>query len=97
VRPVVAYEVWHVQCVARYGPYLEDDMFDYWHGGWHMWWMTGSWLLAIVIVGLFLWIWMRGTALETPRESAESILKRRYAQGEINSDEYHQRLTDLRK
>src|SRR5262245_24638522 len=75
----------------------EDDVFEYWHSGWHMWWMTSSWLLGIVIIGLFLWAWIRGTAFEMPPESPEAILKRRYAQGEINSEEYHRRLTELRK
>jgi uncharacterized membrane protein len=30
-------------------------------------------------------------------DPAEAILKRRYARGEINREEYDQRLTDLRK
>ena len=72
-------------------------MFDYWHGGWHMWWMAGSWLVGLVLVGLFLWAWAHGTAFQPPPESPESVLKRRYAQGDITSDEYNRRLTELRK
>jgi uncharacterized membrane protein len=42
---------------------------------------------------------VHGTAF-TPsgqQESPEAILKRRYASGELNTDEYHQRLVELRK
>ena len=71
-------------------------MFDYWHAGWHMWWMGTGWLIGLVLVGLFLWIVVRST-VQPPAESPESILKRRYAQGEINTEEYNRRLTELRR
>ena len=75
-------------------------MFDYWHSGWHMWWMGASWFAGLVMLVVFLWAWVRGTAFQesgrTP-DTAESILKRRYAQGEISTDEYEQRLSVLRK
>jgi uncharacterized membrane protein len=45
---------------------------------------------------LFLWIVVRST-VQPPAESPESILKRRYAQDEINTEEYSRRLTELRK
>jgi uncharacterized membrane protein len=76
---------------------LEGAVFDYWHTGWHMWWMGGSWVVGLVLVGLFLWAWVHGTAFEPSRESPETILKRRYAQGEISGEEYNRRLTELRK
>jgi uncharacterized membrane protein len=71
-------------------------MFDYWHAGWHMWWMGAGWLIGLMLVGLFLWIVVRST-VQPPAESPESILKRRYAQGEINTEEYNRRLSELRK
>jgi uncharacterized membrane protein len=75
---------------------LEGVLFDYWHTGWHMWWMGAGWLIGLVLVGLFLWIVVRST-VQPPAESPESILKRRYAQGEVNTEEYNRRLTELRK
>ena len=72
-------------------------MFGYWHTGGHLWWMASSWLLGLVMVGLFLWAWVHGTAFEPSPESPESILKRRYAQGKITGEEYTRRLTELRK
>jgi uncharacterized membrane protein len=61
-----------------------------------MWWMGAGWLIGLVLVGLFLWIVVRST-VQPPAESPESILKRRYAQGEVNTEEYNRRLTELRK
>ena len=75
-------------------------MFEYWHSGWHMWWMGASWIVGLVIgCALFMWAWVHGTAFQLPgpQEGPETILKRRYAEGEISTDEYHQRLIELRK
>jgi uncharacterized membrane protein len=75
-------------------------MFDYWHGGWHMWWMATSWIIGLVLVAVFSWAWLRGTAFQPPSpqdQSPESILKRRYAQGEISTEEYERRLSGLRR
>lgn len=65
-------------------------------------------VLAAVVVGLVFLIRYLVSASSTPRdrttssssarpESAEEILKRRYAAGEIDRDEYLQRLDDLRR
>ena len=74
-------------------------MFEYWHSGWHMWWMAGSWVVGLVVALLFVWALVNGTAFKPSghQESPETILKRRFARGEINTDEYHQRLVELRK
>ena len=75
-------------------------MFDYWHSGWHMWWMAMSWVAGLVMVGLFLWALVHGTAFQAPgprSDTPEAILKRRYAEGEISTDEYERRLSALRK
>ena len=72
-----------------------------WHygnGWWHMGFMWLFWLVLIVIV---VWLIVRSTSgrLSTgeAQESPEEILKRRYARGEIDKDEYDRRLNDLRR
>ncbi len=72
-------------------------MFDFMNSGWHMWWMAGSWVVGLVLVVLLFLAWARGTASQPSQESPETILKRRYAQGEISSEEYNRRLIELRK
>jgi putative membrane protein len=74
-------------------------MFDYWHSGWHMWWMGTSWIVGLVMIALFIWALIQGTAFQTPgpQEGPEAILKRRYAQGELTTEDYNQRLIELRK
>ena len=61
--------------------------------------MVGSWVVGLVVVLLFVWAFVNGTAFKPSgqQERPETILKRRYARGEINTDEYHQRLVALRK
>jgi putative membrane protein len=71
-------------------------VFESWHSGWHMWGMAGSWVLGLVMVALILWAFARG-GFQAWRESPESILKRRYANGDISSEEYNRRLTEVKK
>jgi putative membrane protein len=66
--------------------------------GWHMGWMFLWWVLGLACVGLFVWVLVRAaTPTVREAESPELILKRRYAHGEIDRDEYERRLSDLRK
>lgn len=71
--------------------------------GWHAeeWWMMGIGLLFwLVVLGLAAWLLVRATARERaePRgEGAEEILRRRFAAGEIDADEYERRLGVLRR
>lgn len=64
--------------------------------------MAGMWLwwvIGIAIVVGIVWAILRSS----PRSggnagtSAEELLKRRYAQGEIDKDEYEKRLRDLQQ
>ena len=71
--------------------------------GWHMGWM-GFWMALWSIGGfaillLFVWLVTRSAASPPARteEAPEQILKRRYARGDIDRDEYERRLADLRK
>ena len=66
------------------------------------WWghMGGMWIFWIVLMVLIVWVVQRApTSSQSPDQSsasAEDILKRRYAQGDIGNEEYEQRLKDLR-
>ena len=70
----------------------------YWFTEGHMIWMTMWWLLGIgffLMLSLLLAIAFSGRT-ESSR-SAEEILRRRYASGEIDDAEYRRRLEELRK
>ena len=71
----------------------------FWNHGVGMAWMAASMLLWVLAIALAFWIAARFTwAHEGPRaDSPEAILKRRYANGEIDHDEYERRLSDIRK
>jgi len=68
-------------------------------GGMMVWW----WLFWILVIAAIVWALARGVGGRAGRtstgqeESAEAILKRRYARGEMSREEYEQRLADLRK
>lgn len=58
------------------------------------------WLLGLVVLVAVVWAVVRagGTAgIGRGEESPETILKRRYARGDLDREEYERRLTDLRK
>lgn len=65
--------------------------------GW--WWMLVWSLvgLAILIAAIAAVVWLtRQAPAGATRHSAEDVLRRRYAAGEIGRDEFMQRLQDLR-
>lgn len=57
------------------------------------------WLLAIGLIGVVAWTVVRSASRtgNGASESPQEILKRRYARGEIDKDEYEKRLQDLRQ
>jgi putative membrane protein len=63
------------------------------------WWMALWWLFGLTFLVLIVWVVTRagggfpGRTDDTP----EQILKRRYARGEIQREEYERRLDDLRR
>ncbi len=70
----------------------------WWHGDWHMGWMAIWWILGLALVAIVAWALLssarsRGGA----RESPEEVLKRRYAEGEIDRDTYQRMLADLER
>ena len=63
------------------------------------WWMVLWWGVGILVLVLLVRL-VAGSAGGFSRrddETPEQILKRRYAKGEINSEEYQHRLADLRR
>jgi putative membrane protein len=73
-------------------------------GGWgHMmgYWYYGGfmWLILLILLGAVFYFLLRTAKLKDPgnsfTESALDILKKRYARGEINKEEYDQKKKDL--
>ena len=62
-------------------------------------WMGLWWIVGLGLLIAFVWAIARAatTGTSAPLESPETVLKRRYANGEMSGDEYEQRLRDLRK
>lgn len=68
----------------------------HWDGWWHIGWMWLFWIAVIVAV-VFLVRTVAAPARRPTAASPEEILKQRYAQGEIDQEEYERRLSDLRR
>ncbi len=67
----------------------------WWGYGWGMRLMM-LWPIALVLLLVWALVARRGTTVREG-DPPELILKRRYARGEMDRDEYERRLTDLRK
>jgi len=71
--------------------------------GWHYgdWWMMGIGMLFwIAVLAVVVWLIVRTTgprAAEPRGDSAEEVLRRRFAAGEIDAEEYDRRLELLRR
>ena len=72
---------------------------------WPFWWF-GRGLLWIVLIIVIIAVFRRPVAPLRPQpplppipppESAEDLLKKRYARGEISKEEYESTLADLRR
>jgi putative membrane protein len=65
------------------------------------WWMVLWWVFGLAIVVLLVWAMVRaaagGFSPRPPEDTPEAILKRRYARGEFDREEYLRRLEDLRR
>lgn len=63
------------------------------------WWMVLWWVAGIIVLVLLVRLVAGSTGGFSRRddETPEQILKRRYAKGEIDSEEYQRRLADLRR
>ena len=64
-----------------------------WSNSGHMIGMAVSWVVGLaLLIGILWFLLAMSTRLTKRDDSPESILKRRYAAGEISSEEYTQRL-----
>ncbi len=74
-----------------------DRMMD---GGGGHWWVWGLFMMIFMvgIVALVVWLIVRSShgGAGGPSSSAREILSERFARGEIDADEYHDRLSKLR-
>jgi len=74
----------------------------YWgmHNDFVSWWPMGIGLVIwVIIVALAFWLLVRtvGRGASGSGESAEDLLRRRFASGEIDEEEYAKRLEVLRR
>ncbi len=74
----------------------------YWDGDWNGWawfFMGLSMLVFWALVGVAIWLAVRGFSNTSSADSsptAEETLKRRYAAGELDDEEFTRRLQTLR-
>ena len=61
----------------------------------HMIWMR--WLLGIGLLALLIWAMVQAATGRSRETESEAILRRRYAAGEIDTDEYNRQLDLLRR
>jgi putative membrane protein len=64
------------------------------------WWIMGIfWILILILAGVLLYRLARnpGGVRQGRSDDPETILKRRYANGEIEKEEFERKLSDLRR
>jgi len=78
-----------------------DGRMDGWGGGWiWLWWLlllAGIiTLIVVAILGLTRGFPSRDTR-DSGRSKARAVLDERYARGELTTEEYHERLNELKR
>ena len=68
--------------------------------GMHGWGMGWGWIIGLVLLIFVFWMVTKsnrsnGTIEQSKDDSALDILKKRYARGEINKEEYEEKKKDL--
>lgn len=71
-------------------------------GGMMVWWMAlwGLVVIAILVAAVFGLVWLvrNASGSVVPRtDGAEEVLRRRYAEGQIDQDEFLSRQAELRR
>lgn len=74
-------------------------MFDGTHMMWGMHWLW--WIIWILLIGGLAWVLVRSQRKDSgappSRESPLEVLQRRYAEGELSTDEYEERKERLER
>lgn len=84
--------------------FAQSDNWDHmngWGGGWM--WLSGFVMMALFVV-LLVWLIRNsagfggssGTAPSDPADRAREILAERYARGDLSTEEYRERVSELR-
>lgn len=100
IRRIVGWVI--VGLIVVVGAAIAMSAFVYGGRGWffpfHFGWLGGIFLLLIIfwIARWFFWPWRRGWYRYEHR-GAQSILKERYAKGEITKEQFEQMMHDLRR
>jgi putative membrane protein len=70
-----------------------------WNGDWMGGWMWIGWAIGMALIVGLLWLGVRGMAMggSSASAGAEEVLRRRFARGEIDEEEYQRRLEALRR
>lgn len=68
-----------------------------WHDSWHMGGMWLWWILLVVLASAAIWYVLLRRGSGSFSDSPEQVVKRRYANGEIDRDTYERILADLRR
>ena len=79
----------------------DNDGWDHmngWSGGWM--WLWGVAMMALFVT-LIVWLvrasaWQSGPTPRDPADQAREIVAERYAQGELSTEEYRERIGELR-
>ena len=78
-------------------------MFNEFHDGW-MWGMHGGWWVFWILIVLAFVLLLNRTGTNAPstphaepKESPMDVLKRRYAEGELSTEEYEERKERLER
>jgi uncharacterized membrane protein len=70
----------------------------HWNGDWHMGWMGLWWILIVPVLIAVVWFAFSAARRNgSAQESPEQVLKRRYANEEMDREAYERMLEDLRK
>lgn len=70
-----------------------DHMMDGWGWGMGIGWLIS--LAILILIVIFIWRLLQGRGPSRSEDSALEILKRRYAAGEIDREEFEARKRDL--